>query len=179
MKEQLSGLEKQMSGFFKNAPKLPEGAIKWIVKYNPILALIFGVLQLMAALSLWNLGHRTNEMVNFANRYSEAFGVKNSVADLNVFYWLAVIFIAISGVMLLMAYSGLKAMKKVGWDWLFYGAIVNLVYGVLTLFFDNYYGGGASRLIGALIGSLITFWILFQIRDSYTKHKSDTKPSDN
>jgi hypothetical protein len=174
MKEQLNVLEKQMSGFYKNAPKLPEGAIKWIVKYNPILALVFGVLQLLSTVSLWNLGHRANDIVNVANTYAQTFGVKSSAPGLNVFYWVAVIFVGISGVMLLLAYPGLKEKKKIGWDWLFYGGLVNLGYGIFSVFFDSYYGGGISRLIGALIGSLITFWILFQIRDSYTKHKSDT-----
>jgi len=175
MKDQVGKLENSLEGAFKGAPKIPDNGRKAIVNWLPWLALIAGVLQLMATWSLWRSGRRANELISGINEFARAFGVKDTAPELNVFYWVALVFLGVSAVMLLMAYPGLKARKKDGWNWLFYGTLVNLAYGVVTMFFDNYYGGGASRLVWSLIGAVIGFWILFQIRGSYTGSGSATK----
>ena len=173
MQEQVNGLEKKLADLFKSAPKMPEGAKKFFVAYMTWASLVLGILQLWAAVALWNLGYRAHDVVNFYNKLAETYGVGNgSVHNLSLFYWLSVIFIAVSGVMALMAFPGLKAKKKVGWNWVFYASLVNLAYGVSSVFMDSYYGGGASRLISSLIGSAIGFWILFSIRDAFMPKKS-------
>ena len=77
--------------------------------------------------------------------------------------------VAVQGVIYLLAYPGLKAHKKAGWNYLFYGALLNVVYAVATLFND--YQGGSS-FVGGLIGSAIGFYLLFQVRSAYTGGKA-------
>ena len=67
-------------------------------------------------------------------------------------------------VLAFLAFPGLRAKKKIGWNLMFYSMLANIVYGVISLFYEN---GGISALISALIMSAIGFYILFQIRDRY------------
>jgi len=92
----------------------------------------------------------------------------NLVVHLNIFYWLSLIVVAAEGVILLLAYPGLKKHAKAGWDWLFYAAILNLVYGVFSAF--NNYGGAGSLVIQVIVSAIILYF-LFQIRDQYTGAK--------
>ena len=167
MKALLGNLEDKLAGLFKAAPKIPENGRKSIVQWLPWISLIFGVVQLLLTLGLWRAGRRVNEFVSSLNEIARSFGVESSTPQLNVFYWIALVFLAASAVVLLLAYPGLRDRKKTGWNWLFYGALLNVVYGVFSIFFDSYYGGGVSRFIGAVIGTAISFWLLFQVRDHY------------
>ena len=169
----LKPLEEKLAEVFKNAPKLPENTKKSLVNsWYPWIALIFGILQLLAAWSLWNAGHRANDLVNYANELSRAFGGGNVAPELGLFYWVALVFLAADAAILLLAYPGLKAKTKAGWDWLFLGSLLNVGYGVFSVFVDDYYGGGIGRLFGALVGTAISMWLLFQVRDMYKGAKS-------
>lgn len=159
---------------FKALPSLPENGRKGLVKIWPWLALVFGVLQLFAVYNLWQLGHQANVWLDYANQLSIATGGGVVNSSLGFTYYLALGAIAVDGVLLLLAFAPLRANKKSGWDLLFLGGLLNLVYGIVMAF-DNAYGG-ASSLIGSLIGSFIGFYLLYQVRDFYTGGKSSTSP---
>lgn len=163
-------VEEALLPIFKDLPSLPEGGRKVLVKIWPILALVFGVLQVLAAWTLWNLGHTANGLVNYANQLSIATGGSYVTPELGVFYYLGLAVVAVDAVILLMAVAPLGAHKKKGWDLLFLGAELNLLYGLVILF-DSYYGGFGS-LLSTLLGSAIGFYLLFQVRDYYTGAKS-------
>lgn len=174
-------VEEALLPIFKGLPSLPEGARKVLVKIWPILALVFGILQVLAVWSLWNLGHTANELVNYANQLSIAAGNGPVTPELGLFYYLGLAVLVIDAVILLLAVAPLSAHQKKGWDLLFLGAELNLVYGLVILF-DSYYGG-MSSLFSTLIGSAIGFYLLFQVRDYYTGAKSveakaSSKPAD-
>lgn len=177
MVDKLNVLEKKLAEVFKGAPKIPKNGQKSLVDAMPWIALVFGVLQVIGTIGLWNLGHRANDYASSINRWAAELGVADRAPELNLFYWLAVGFAGVSALMLLLAYPGLKERKKAGWNWMFYGALLNAVYGVAALFFDKYYGGGFSRLFGAVVGTAISLWILFQIRDHYTGVATVEKPA--
>jgi hypothetical protein len=170
-----SELETKMSEVFVDkAPKLPAGGVKAITEWAPWLALIAGVLSLWSAWALWHWAHLASNVLNYAhdlcNSTYGAYAANSCAAvddasRLSLWVWLSLIVLAVEGVLYLLAYPGLKARNKQGWNYLFYGALVNVVYAVVSLFTD--YNGG-SHFIGALIGSVIGFWILFQIRSAYT-----------
>ena len=162
-------VEEALLPIFKGLPSLPEGGRKVLVKIWPVLALIFGVLQLLAAWSLWGLGHTANELVSYANQLSIAAGNGPVTQDLGLFYYLGLAVLVVDAVILLMAVAPLNAHQKKGWDLLFLGAELNLVYGIVILF-DSYYGGVGS-LFSTLLGSAIGFYLLFQVRDYYTGAK--------
>ena len=155
-------IENALAPIFKELPALPPNVKKALVKYWPIIALVLGVLQLVAVLSLWNLGHAAT---NVANQIYMAAGASPIAPALSAFYYLGLGSLLIDGLLLLMAYAPLKARLKRGWDLLFLATLVNLLYGALLLF-DGYYGG-FMHLISALVGSAIAWYFLFQIRESY------------
>lgn len=175
MNPSLTTLEKAMLPFFKGLPKLPGNAKKLLVDLWPLLALILGALQMVAAWGLWQAGHRTNEILQEANDLARAYGIETTDGSLGIFYWLALIFLVIDGVILLMAASPLQAKLKKGWDLLFLGAILNLAYGVAAAFDANY--GGVGSLVQTLLGSALGLYVLFQVREYYGAHAQKLKTS--
>jgi hypothetical protein len=137
----------------------------WFAKAWPILALILGILQLLAAWSLWHLGHLVNSLVTYTNALSRVYGTGVTVNNLGFFYWAGLIVLVVDAVILLIAYPGLKARTMAGWNMLFLASVVNVLYGIFSVF-DSVYGG-VGKLILTLIGSAIAFYLLFQIRPYY------------
>jgi hypothetical protein len=174
MSNALVSLEKTLDEIFgKNAPPLPAGAKKVIVQYLPYINLILGVLTLLAAWGLYNAAHTVNSLVDYANNLSAAYGgTKIATSHLTFTVWLAVAVLAIEAVLYIAAFSGTKARKKSGWNLLYYALLINVVYGIVAVFTDY---GGAGRLVGSVIGSVIGAYFLFQIRGSYTGAKASVQ----
>ena len=168
----LNALAKQLEPLFQGLPSLPKGAKDWLVSTWPVLAIIFGLLQLYAAWALWHLGHLVNTLVNYSNDLANIYRVNPPVSHLGLFYWVGLVFLVVDAVILFLAYSGLKARSRDGWNLLFLSAIVNAVYG-LFLALDSYYGG-VGRLVSSLIGSAIGLYVLYQVLPYYSG-KHDTK----
>ena len=163
MKESIKKLETTIGGLFKDAPPLPKNAKKTLVDIWPWLALIFGVLQLVAAWGLWRL-------FSWADRVQDAFTAfyvptvyTYSAFDKLVIY-LAIAVLLVDAVILLMAYPELKKRARRGWDLLFLGSLINLAYAVVSVFIRD---RGISSLIFGLLSSAISFYLLFQVRDMY------------
>jgi len=151
----------------KNAPvKLPENGRKTLAGALWWLALIGGVAQMYFAWAFWRDWHRVDEALGTLNSLARAYGVDTGSTDLGLFFYLSIAVLALSGALLLLATPGLKAMKKAGWDLLFYGLLVNLVYGVVVVFTDY---GTLGDLFGAALGSLIGAYLLFQVRSQFMK----------
>jgi hypothetical protein len=146
-KNSVDNVVDSLEDFFKKAPALPANWREGLVKVTPWLALIFGVLGVLGALS--------------------AVGVLTAIAPLSVFsgaagvasyggtvvaawIWLA------ASVLLLAAYPGTKARKYSGWSLLFWSVVVNTLGSVV-----------AGELVSAVLGALIGFYFLFQIKSYY------------
>jgi hypothetical protein len=151
---------------FKGAPKLSDKAKDTLASWWPWIALVFGVIQLLAAWALWRLASVTNALTDYANQVSRALTGKSagiSSYDKTMIY-IGVILIAVDAVILLMAFPKLQKRLKAGWDLLFLGALVNLAYAVFSIFIN---GRGFGSFIGSLIGSAIGFWLLYQVKDRF------------
>jgi len=164
--ELLNKIEAALAGLYKGAPKLSQNAKKTIVSIWPIAALVFGVLQLWAAYVLWDWGRKVNQVLDVFNSY---LGTDIGARDLSVIYWLSLVVLVLDAILLLAAYRGLKARAKSGWNLLFYGALLNGVYGIFSAFNDY---GGVGSLVIQLIVSAIVLYFLFAIRDQYSGAKS-------
>ncbi len=150
----------------KKAPyQLPEKTRKALVQYMPVIALVVGILQLLAAWGLWRLGHVAERWVDYTRRIDDVYGMHYTAQHLGPFYYLALFVLVVGGLMLVIAYNGLKNHQKSGWNLLFYSLLLNTAYGVLRLFTDE--GNGFAAFFGALIGSLVGAYVLFQIRSYY------------
>lgn len=160
-----TSIEKSLDDLFvKNAPALPAGGKKFLVDFAPWLSLIVGLLSLIAAYNIWHWAHVSNNLIDYANQISAAYGGTQIGHRLTVTIWISMIVLVIQAVLYLGAFSGLKNRKKSGWNLVFYALLVNLVYGIVVLF-TSY--GGVGNLIGSLIGFAIGAYFLFQIRASY------------
>lgn len=165
----LQTAEKQIGSFFQGVPSLPKQSKDALVKAWPWIALVFGVLQVVAAYWLYRATQVVDAFNNLANSLSQYYtgtGVGLTAMDKTIMY-LGVILLLVDGVILLMAYPALKRRERRGWDLLFLGALINLAYAVVSAFMDTA-RGGADSLIFGLISSAIGFYLLFQVRDAYT-----------
>lgn len=158
--------EQLLASLFKGLPALPENGKKALVKYWPVLALIFGVLQILAVFALWQLGHAVSAYLSVAMVAS----------TLGFFYYLGLAVLAVDAIILFMAYAPLKAHSKKGWDLLFFGSLLNLLYGIVILFDGAY--GGFDKLLGSLLGSAVAFYLLFQVREYYVGKAKAAQPAD-
>jgi uncharacterized membrane protein HdeD (DUF308 family) len=161
MKETINAIESRIGGLLKDAPALPKDSKKALVNAWPIIALVFGVLQLFAAYGLWRAMSFV-ERIDSALAHLYAYAGYSSTDRLLVY--LAIVVLVVDAVILLMAYPELKKKTNRGWDLLFLGGLLNLLYAVVSLFVR---GGGVSSFMLSLVGSVAGFYLLFQVRDVY------------
>lgn len=169
----LQPLEKSLNDLFvKQAPELPSNGKKALVEYLPWINLILGLLTLYTVYVMWHWAHLANNLINYANSLSAAYGGPTvATSRMTVGIWLGLGVLAVEALLYLAAFPATRDRKKSGWDLMFYALLINVVYGVVILF-TSY--GGVSSLIGTLIGSAIGLYLLFQIRDSYSSAKPRT-----
>ncbi len=156
-------IEDTLAGIFKDLPALPKGGKEGLIAIFPWIALIFGIIQLMAA---WGLYQLTMLTIN-------TFGIYAAITPMEkVMIYLSVAVILVDAIILLMAFSPLQKKLRRGWDLLFVAGLINLAYAVLSIFM---YSGGVGKFMSGLISSAIGFYLLFQVREYYTGSKKQTK----
>lgn len=126
----------------KKAPfQIPDGGREWLVKFGPWITVVLLVISLPAILFILGLG---TLLVPFGGiGYATGFGV-------------TAIGLCIHLVLLVMALPGLFARKMSGWTLMFYGQVVSVLTSLLS-----------GNLVAAILGGLISFYILFQVRTLY------------
>ena len=150
--DQLKPIEDKLADIFKNVPALPETTKKMLADWWKWLALIGGAMQIILAYGLYIWGKDINKSVDSINKFIGAFGQTQQAQKLSIFYWVSLVMLAVDGVILLMAYSGVKAYKKSGWNLLFLGALLNAVYALFSAFNGR---DGFSSLFSSLIGTAV------------------------
>jgi len=148
MDAQTKALAKPLEDLYAKAPALPNNVREVLVKIAPWLSLIFGVLTVLTGVAALGL---FTALSPFAAMYG---GVGYSA-----FTIVYAVVVLIEGVVMVLAFSPLKARKVRGWNLLFWSEILALVSSLVTLSVGN--------VIGALIGAAIAFYILFQMRSYY------------
>ena len=145
LKGSLKSLEGILDLYFgQKAPAMPTNIKELIVNLAPWLTLILGLLSLPAILFVFGLG------TLFAP-FSFLGGVR---AGFN--YSLSMIVLAISVVLGFLAVPGLFKKTRQGWNFVYYSALVSVLYSLVSF-----------NLGGLIIGALISFYILFQVRTYY------------
>lgn len=129
-----------MEEWFKKAPALPVNIQDTLVKITPWVALIFGILGVLAGLGAVGV----SPIAMFG-------GVNSSLMVL-----VSGVLTIVSSVLLLMAYPKTKALKMDGWKFLFWSTVVSLVSSLLV-----------GAIVSAIIWGLVEFYILFQIKSHY------------
>lgn len=143
----LSGLEQTLDLYFnKKAPALPAGVKEFLVNIAPWIVLISVVISLPAVLALIGISSFVMPMAAYMT-YPAATGTMWMVASA---------FLVITIVLEALAIPGLFKRSKQGWNLVFYSALVSVVFNVVSL-----------NLIGGIIGALISFYLLFQLKSHY------------
>lgn len=136
---------KMMEEWFSKLPVLPKGATDVIVKIAPWMALLFGVLGVLGSVAATGLMAALSPVMVLGGGVGVATGgLVGAVLAL------------VSSVLMVMAFPGLRDRKAVGWKWSFYSELVSVLSSVVAL-----------NLVGAAIGGLIGFYILFAIKNYY------------
>lgn len=170
-------IENKLAGVFKDLPAMPKNGRKAIVEWLPIIVLVVAVLQVLAAFSLIKVYRDADR---FITGVQTVFGgMLGAPVGLSAFDKLiiitSIVMLFVQAAIMFMAYNPLKAKLKRGWDLLFLTSLLQVVYAVLTTFID---ARGAGSMIMSLLGAAIGFYILFQIRDAYSK-KAHALPKAN
>ncbi len=129
----------------KKAPALPPNAKEAIVKFGPWIILVLFILALPLVLALLGLG-------TFLAPFSFLGGVG---AGFN--YILAMIVLAVTLVLEALAIPGLFKRTNKAWYLVYYSVLLSALSSLLQL-----------NLFNFLIGSLISLYILFQVKSHYT-----------
>lgn len=148
---------KDMIGFLDyylvtKAPfQLPMNVKEGVVKYGPWISIVILVLLLPPVLLVLGIG---TVLIPFAGP-----------AYATSFTWLTVLTLVQVG-MLIAALPGLFARKMHGWRLIFYSRLLSIVTQLLS-----------GLVVGAIVGGLISLYILFQVRELYGD-KTDVAPQD-
>lgn len=137
-------LQAMLEEWFKKLPSLPANAVDALYSVTPWIALVFGLIGVLSTLS--------------------GFGVLTFLAPLAVmgggsgYYGLGIISTVgwlVASVLMLLAFTGLRAGKISGWNMLFWSEVVTVVASLVAL------------SLGAVVGAAIGFYLLFQIKPKY------------
>ncbi len=133
----------------KKAPfQLPLNVKEALVKFVPWLALIGGIIGLAGALTVFGLGTVFGPLSMFAGpQYARS---------LYSTYIFSTVLLGVTAVMQLMAFGPLKARKERGWKLLYWSELIWIVASLIDFSFFN-----------AVLGGLISLYLLFQIRSYY------------
>lgn len=137
-------LQEMMEGWFKKLPALPPSAVTTIVSITPWLALIFGIIGVLGAIAAFGI-------LSFLSPFAMLGGAapRYGLGMISTVIWL------VSSVLMLMAFPGLKSQKTGGWNLLFWSEVVGAIASIISI------------SIGSIIGVVIAFYLLFQIKSKY------------
>src|SRR3990167_2850740 len=135
-----------MEKWYAKAPVLPTNVKEVIVKFAPILALVFGILGVIGAIGGLGLLTVFSPLAMLGGAKTTLYGG----GFISALFWLA------SAVLMLIAYPGINARKQKGWNWLFWSEVVSIVGTLLSY-----------AILSGIVGGLIGFYILFQVKSYY------------
>lgn len=149
-KQSLGQLEETLEVYLvKKTPfSIPENWKEIIVQFAPYLTILGIIVSVPAVLAVLGLGALVSPFTAFLGpRYAFSYGFN---------YILSMIVLGVVIVLEILAVPGLFKREQKAWRFLFYASLVGIVSGVL--------GGG---FISALISALISWYVLFQVKEYY------------
>ena len=171
----LDSLEKYLVDVSKKLPQLPKNIKKVLADIAPWASLVGAVFSIWAIWTLWSWAHAVSGLAKWANELNAIYGTGQRVAveRMTVTVWIGLAILLVEAILLLVAFPALRKYAKSGWNLLFLMSIVNLVYGVVMMF--SLYGG-IGNLFGTIIGAVIGWYVLFQIREIYLGKPKKEEP---
>ena len=137
-------LEKDLEPIFLGKfPPFSESVKEFLVTYGPYFILVLSIIGIFGLLTALGIG-------------GAALGLGAMSPGIGFNFYLSVALGIVTLVIYLMAFSPLKARKRSGWNLLYYALLIGLASNLIQL-----------NLLAAILGGLIGFWTLFQIREKY------------
>lgn len=128
----------------KKAPSIPGNIKEIIAKYGPYLIIVSLFFSIPSILALFGLGSLFGGL-GYLGRY-----------NLSTSYQLSMAVLIVSLVLQAMAVPGLLKRTISSWRLVYYSVLINCFYSLITF-----------NLGGLIIGTLLGFYILFQIKPLY------------
>lgn len=145
LKTNMNQLEKVLDLYLRQkAPALPKNIKEIIVKFSPYIILIMLIISLPAILAVLGIG-------TLLTPFSYLGGIHYGFT-----YILGLVVLAVSLVLEVIALPGLFKQKKQAWNLIYYSTLINAVHSLLIF-----------NLGSLIIGTLISLYILFQIKEYY------------
>ena len=129
--------------FLGKFPPFPDNVKELLVQYGPYLILIGAILGLLGLLTAFGIG-------------TAALGIGMASYGSGFSFYVGIVLATVMMIMYLMAFSPLRARKKAGWNLMYYALLLSLISSLLQL-----------AILSVIIGGVLGFWVLFQIRDKY------------
>jgi hypothetical protein len=129
--------------FLGKFPPFPDNVKELLVQYGPYLILLAAILGLLGLLAAFGVG-------------TAAIGVGLASYGNGFNFYVGILLATVMMIMYLMAFSPLRARKRAGWNLMYYALLLSLISSLLQL-----------AILSVIIGGVLGFWVLFQIRDKY------------
>jgi hypothetical protein len=137
-------LEKELEPIFlQKFPPFSDTVKEFLVQYGPYVLLVLSVISIFGLLTALGIG-------------GAALGLGAVSVGIGFNFYLGIALGVVTLIMYLMAFSPLRARKRSGWNLVYYALLIGLVSNLIQLY-----------LLGAIIGGVLGFWVLFQIREKY------------
>lgn len=143
---------------YKAPVQFPVALTDFIVKAGPWITLVLAIILLPIILTAITGALFVSSLVS-------VYG--GNVAQPTFMLWVSLAVLIAQVVVMFVAIPKLLKQQRSGWMLLFYAAIINLVYGLVSSFSYGYFAIGS--ILWALISAAIGLYVLFQIRRYYTK----------
>lgn len=140
---------------FKSVPHLPASWTEFLAKIIPYLVGLSGVLSVIGGLSTLSYAIGFNSTLMWVGSYL-------SLSPIYLFG--SALMQLLSGALSLLAFNYLKSRAMTGWMLLFWNMVLGILNSVLTIVFGPAMG---SSLLGAIIGTAIGLYLLFEIKRQY------------
>ena len=146
----IGNLEKSFSGL----PHLPKGITKFFVDITPWLAGFSGIVSILTGLSSL---FAQNAGYGFMRRAMVFSGVNP------IYFWIVGAIAVVYGFLLLYAFNLIKEKTLNGWIFLFWASMLGVIQQLVGVFF------GGVGVVGLVISTVITLYLLFEIKPYYKK----------
>lgn len=147
-KNPLAQLEDILDEYFgKKAPALPQNIKEILVKVAPYLVIIGLIFTIPAILILFGLGSVATVLA--------PVGGTQSVATVPTM-WVGILLLIPVVILEAMAVPGLFSRKAIGWRYVFWAQLISIVSNFVQF-----------QIISGIIGAIIGFYILFQVKSFY------------
>ncbi len=154
----IDSVSSTVAKWMKDVPHLPKGLTKWLAENSwwlTIISVVFSVVGAFGILAAMTAGSALLVVVG-----APALGGMFFVSSV-----ISLIGVGVSVVAEIMAITPLKAMKKRGWDLMFFVLLVSVAVGILGSLLTANVGGILFGLVGAAIGA----YVLLELKYYFVK----------